>query len=188
MGLQIAQREKEAIVILDLKGELVLDDDYLSLLQRLLFLLDSRRHKVVLNLKGVSGMDATGPATLAFCAKLFQDIDGRLVVLNPGQPHAQVADILELNTVLETYQEETEAVNSFFPERVVPRYGILEFVKEQEQLRDRNCEAQKLGGGGEGQGEVCGPANAWSLRRPAFLLKDHRRLLLTRWLACFLDR
>jgi anti-anti-sigma factor len=103
MGLQISQREKEAIVILDPKGELVLGDEDLSLLQRLLFLLDSRRHKVILNLKEVSSIDASGLATLAFCATRFHDLGCRLVLLGPGQPNAHVADI-ELNAVLGNYQ------------------------------------------------------------------------------------
>jgi hypothetical protein len=51
------------------------------------------------------------------------------VLLNSSRPHAQVADILKLNAGLETYQEEADAVNSFFPDRIVPRYDILEFVK-----------------------------------------------------------
>jgi hypothetical protein len=76
------------------------------------------------------------------------------VLLGPGQPNAQVADV-ELNTVLENHQEETDAVTSFFPDRVVPRYDILEFVKDQEQLRDRNSEARKPGGEDESQHEVC---------------------------------
>src|ERR1700674_2942427 len=121
MGLQISQREKKAIVILDLKGELVLGDEDLSLLQRLLFLLDSGRHNVILNLKEVSSIDASGLATLAFCATRFHDVGGRLVLLGPDQPNAQVADV-EPNTVLENHQEETDAVTSFFPDCVVPRY------------------------------------------------------------------
>ena len=119
-------------------------DDHLSLLQRLLFLLDSQRNKVIVNLKEVPSIDASVLATLAFCARLFHDIDGRLVLLNPGLPYTQVAD-MELNTVLESYPEETDAVNSFFPDRVVPCYDILEFVREQQQVRDRNSEALKTG-------------------------------------------
>ena len=52
MSLQIAQREREAIAVLDLHGELVLGDDHLAILRHLLVLLDSRRHKVILNLTG----------------------------------------------------------------------------------------------------------------------------------------
>jgi anti-sigma B factor antagonist len=131
MNLQIEQREREKIVILDLKGWLVLGEQDLSLLQRLLFLLDSRHRQIILNLKDVSSIDESGLDTVAFCAARFHDVGGRLVLLHLRQSRPQVADLSRLSTVSETYQEETEAVNSFFPDRVVPRYDILEFVKEQ---------------------------------------------------------
>jgi len=115
MSLQIAQREREAIAILDLHGELDLGDDHLVILRHLLVLLDSRRHKVILNLKGVSTVDAAGLATLTFCARLFHDIGGRVVFLNPRHQDRSIADILEPDTVLETYQEEIDAVKSFSP-------------------------------------------------------------------------
>ncbi len=137
MNLQIEQREREKIVILDLKGRLALGDEDLALLQRLLSLLDSRHHQVILNLEEVSSIDESGLDTVAFCATRFHEVGGRLVLLNLGQSHAQVADISKLNTVWETYREETDAVNSFFPDRVVPRYDILEFVNEQKQSRNR---------------------------------------------------
>jgi anti-sigma B factor antagonist len=127
MKLQIEQREREKIVILDLKGRLVVGDEDFSLLQRLLHLLESRRRKIVLNLKDVSNIDETGLDTIAFCAMRFQDAGGRLVLLNLPQVHADI----------DGYQQEADAVNSFFPDRVVPRYDILEFVKEQQQLRDQ---------------------------------------------------
>ena len=138
MNLQIEQRERERVVILDLKGCLVLGEEDLSVLQRLLLLLDSRHRQVILNLTEVSHIDQSGLDTVAFCAARFHDVGGRLVLLDLRQSRAQVADLSRLNTVSETYQEETEAVNSFFPDRVVPRYDILEFVKEQKQPKSRN--------------------------------------------------
>jgi anti-sigma B factor antagonist len=138
MNLQIEQREREKIVILDLKGWLVLGEEDLSLLQRLLFLLDSRHRQIILNLEEVSSIDESGLDTVAFCATRFHDVGGRLVLVDLRQSRAQVADLSRLSTVPETYQEETEAVNSFFPDRVVPRYDILEFVTEQKQSRSQN--------------------------------------------------
>jgi anti-sigma B factor antagonist len=125
MKLQIEQREREKIVILDLQGRLTVGDEDFSLLQRMLLLLDSRRRQVILNLKDVTSIDETGLDTIAFCALRFEDAGGRMVLLNVSSPH----------TGIETYQQETDAINSFFPDRVVPRYDILEFVKGQ-QLRD----------------------------------------------------
>jgi anti-sigma B factor antagonist len=121
MKLKIEQRERERVVILDLKGSLVVGEEDLSLLQRLLFLLDSRQRQVILNLKEVSDIDESGLDTVAFCATRFCDIGGRLVLVDLGQPHAKVADISKLSNVSETYQEEIEAVNSFFSDPVVPR-------------------------------------------------------------------
>ena len=140
MNLQIEQREREKIVILDLKGRLIGGDEDLALLQRLLFLLDSRRRKVILDFKGVSTIDESGLDTLAFCAMRFQDVGGRLVVLNFDQSRVQADNGLTLNSVVEPYQTEIDAVNSFFPERVIPQYDILEFVKGQQQLRDPGTE------------------------------------------------
>jgi anti-sigma B factor antagonist len=136
MKLQIQQREREKVVILDLKGCLVLGEEDLSLLQRLLFLLDSRRRQVILNLKEVSSIDESGLDTVAFCATRFRDVGGRLVLLDLDVSRYQIADLLKLSTVSETYQEETEAVNSFFSGRVVAGYDILEFVNEQKQSRN----------------------------------------------------
>jgi anti-sigma B factor antagonist len=133
VNLQIEQRERENIVILDLKGRLMLGDEDLSLLQRLLLLLDSRRLAVIVNLQEVSSIDASGLATLAFCATRFHDAGGRVVFLNPNRPTRPIADVLEPDTALETYQEELDAVNSFFPDRVVPRYDILEFLQKRKE-------------------------------------------------------
>ena len=134
MSLQIAHRAREAIAVLDLRGELVLGDDHLAILRHLLLLLYSRRHKVILNLKGVSAVDAAGLATLTFCARLFHDIGGRVVFLNPRRPDRSIAEMLERDTVLETYQEEIDAVESFFPDRVVRPYDILKFVQKRKDV------------------------------------------------------
>ena len=142
MNLQIEQREREKIVILDLKGSLILGEEDLSLLQRLLFLLDSRHRQVILNLKEVSNIDESGLDTVAFCATRFHDVGGRLVLLNLGQSLAQIADPSKLNIVSDTYQEETEALKSFFLNRDVPRYDILEFVNEQKTRNRQRSRAE----------------------------------------------
>jgi anti-sigma B factor antagonist len=129
--LQIEQRQRENVVILDLKGQLTQGDE--DLFKRLLLLLDSRRREVIVNLQEVSSIDASGLATLAFCATRFQDVGGRVAFLNPRGPDRPDTNILEPNSALETYQEELDAVNSFFPDRVVPRYDILEFVQKRKQ-------------------------------------------------------
>ena len=134
MDLQIEQREQAGIVILDLEGRLVFGNEDLLLLQRLLFLLDHKSRQVIVNLKKVSEIDTTGLDTLIFCAKRFHESGGKLVVLRLDNSHVTPADTSEPNPVLETYQDEADAVNGFSPKRAFLRYDILEFVKDQ-QLR-----------------------------------------------------
>jgi anti-sigma B factor antagonist len=131
--LQIEKRERENVVILDLKGRLTQGDEDLSLLKRLLLLLDSRRREIIVNLEGVSSIDASGLATLAYCATRFHAVEGRVVFLNPRRSDRPDTDILGPDTTLEIYQEELDAVNSFFPGRVAPRYDILEFVQKRKE-------------------------------------------------------
>ncbi len=133
MKLEIEQREKQGIFILDLKGRLVLGDEDVALRQRLMALLEAGRHNVILNLKEVTDIDTTALGTLIFCAHRFREAAGKLVLLHLGDSQARLPDTLRLNAVFETYQEEVDAVNSFFPERSISHYDILDFVEEQER-------------------------------------------------------
>ena len=138
MDLRIEQRECDGIVILDLEGRLVVGGEDISLLQRLLFLLERTRHRVIVNLKKISDVDRSGLDTLVFSAMRFQECGGRLVLLRLGQSAPNSPDLVNVNTVPETYQEEAEAVASFLHEPAAPRYDILEFVEKQHRLLDRN--------------------------------------------------
>lgn len=135
MKLEIQPREKEGIFILDLKGRLVLGDEDLALRQRLLGLVNAGRRNVILNLKEVTDIDTSGIGTLLFCALRFREAGGRLALLHLGENDARLPDMLKLSAVFESYQDEVDAVNSFFPERVVSHYDILDFVEEQERRR-----------------------------------------------------
>jgi len=135
VDLRIEQREREGIVILDLKGRLVLGPEDVTLRQRLQALRDAGQANVALNLKGVSDMDTTALGTLVFCSMKFRDAGGRLVLFNLSPSHSQLSNLVKLNTAFEMYPSEVDALNSFFPERVVPHYDILEFVEELEQQR-----------------------------------------------------
>ncbi len=133
MKLEIEQRQKEGIFILDLKGRLVLGPEDMTVRQRLQSLLDAGNDNVIVNLKEVADIDSTGLGTLVYCALRFRESGGKLVLLNLSGSQARLPDMLKLNAVFETYQNEVTAVNSFFPERTPNRYDILDFVEEQER-------------------------------------------------------
>jgi anti-sigma B factor antagonist len=41
--------------------------------------------------------------------------------------------LTKLDTVFEVFKDEQDAVDSFFPDRAIRRYDVLEFVHEQEK-------------------------------------------------------
>jgi anti-sigma B factor antagonist len=133
--LQIEQRENEGIIILDLRGRLVLGQEDLALRQRLQALREAGSKNVALNLKDVSELDSTALGTLVFCATKFREAGGQLVLFNLSPAHSRLSDVVKLNTAFEIYPDQVAAVNSFFPDRAVQHYDILEFVEELEQKR-----------------------------------------------------
>jgi anti-anti-sigma factor len=128
--LQVNQRESEGIVVLDLKGRLILGPEDVALRQRLQALREAGSTNVALNLKDVSDIDSTALGTIIFCATKFQEAGGRLALFNLSPSHSALSNAVELNTAFEIYPDEVSALNSFFPERAIQHYDILEFVEE----------------------------------------------------------
>ena len=149
MHLKIHQREKEGITILDLDGRIVLGPEDSSLREQILSHLSQSVHDIILNMKKVSEIDTAGIGTLVFGTQKFRAAGGKLVLADLGPHHTTTADLLQLDTTLEMYPEEQDAVNSFFPERAVPHYDILEVVEElkthqpsEETVETRNNETK----------------------------------------------
>lgn len=130
MHLDVTQHEKEGITVLDLKGKLILGPEDESLRERVLSLLGAGRLQLVLNLHQLSHIDTAGIGTLVFCAEKVREAGGKLAVASLGAAHNDIANLLKIDTQLEMFQDEQDAVNSFFPERVVPHFDVLEFVEE----------------------------------------------------------
>jgi anti-anti-sigma factor len=143
LDLQIDQRESDGIVILDLKGRLVLGPEDMALRQRLQALRDAGRMNVALNLKNVTDMDTSALGTLINSSLKFREAGGRLVLLNLSPSHTELSNAVRLNTAFDIYPDEVAAVNSFYPDRVVPPYDILEFVEELERRQSPDSEAGK---------------------------------------------
>jgi anti-sigma B factor antagonist len=135
MHLEIQQREKEGITVLDLHGRLVLGPEDVLLRDRILALLDQSVPNAILNLKEVSHIDTAALGTLVFGTEKFRTVGGKLVLTGLNPHHVSAADVLKLDTELEMYPDEQDAVNSFFPERAVPRYDLLQLVQELKARR-----------------------------------------------------
>jgi anti-sigma B factor antagonist len=142
-GLDIKQRERDGIAIIDLDGRLVQGEEDMAVRQHLDALASAGQKNVILNLNKVSEIDTTGQGSLEYCADKFRKLGGKCVLLHLDPADTKVPDMFELSTDFETYEDEVDAVNSFFPDRKVPRYDILDFVAKLKTEASEESQAAK---------------------------------------------
>ena len=132
MSLDIEQREIEGIIILDLKGPLTFGHGDGELRDRVAALRLSGKINIVLNLKEVSDIDSTGLGTLVFGLVKLRKAGGRLALVNVNQSHLELFLLTKLALTFEFFGDEQDAVNSFFPDRALKPFDILDFVQHEE--------------------------------------------------------
>ena len=131
MALQINQREKEEIVILDMDGRLVVGEECSQIRERIQALAAAARNRVILNLQDVDYIDSTGLGALVICFTTLKKAGGALKLLNLTKRNIELLVLTKLTTVFEIFNDEQDAVNSFFPNREIKRFDILNFVERQ---------------------------------------------------------
>jgi anti-sigma B factor antagonist len=129
--LEIHQREKEGIVILDLHGKLVMGGGDIALGDFVRSLFTDHSCQLVLNLASVHEIDTSGMEALLILATEYRNGGGKMVLYNISHSHGRVYELARLETVIEIYRDELDAVNSFFPDRHVTRYDILDYIENQ---------------------------------------------------------
>ena len=131
MDIRIEQRDKEGIRILDLKGPVVIGCSESLLRSTVLTLAEEGTIRIILNLTSVSEIDNDGLGALLLCHASLRRAGGALKLLKPSLVHMELFVMMKLEGVFETFLYEQDAVNSFFPDRTVPRFDILEFIEQQ---------------------------------------------------------
>lgn len=131
MSLETAQREKEGVVILDCHGRLTVGDSATALRDHLRQLAADGHTRVILNLAGVDYIDSTGLGSLVICFTSLRKAGGGLRLLNVSRRNIELLILTKLATVFELFDDEQSAVNSFFPNRNIKHFDILNFVQEQ---------------------------------------------------------
>jgi anti-sigma B factor antagonist len=129
--LKIHQRENEGIVILDLHGKLVMGSGDIALRDFVQTLLEGGNRKLTLKLAEVHEIDTSGTGVLLFLSEAYRKAGGKMVLFNIAHAHGHVYEMARLEAVVEIYRDELDAINSFFPDRKVTRYDILEYIESQ---------------------------------------------------------
>lgn len=133
MSLEIQQREREGIVILDLKGRLTVGSEVSTFRDRLQKLISSGRTSIILNLQDVDYIDSTGLGALVMAYTSLQRAGGKIKLLNLSRRGIELLVMTKLTTIFEVFDDEQNAINSFFPDREIKHFDILSFVQQQKE-------------------------------------------------------
>jgi anti-sigma B factor antagonist len=129
-NLEITSREKEGVKILDLSGKLAVGGAS-DLRERVTAETTAGHLQQLLNLKDVEYIDSTGLGTMVICHMALQKAGGSLKLANLNRRNLELVLLTKLSTVFQIYNEEQEAINSFFPDREIKHFDILSFVQQQ---------------------------------------------------------
>jgi anti-sigma B factor antagonist len=100
--------------------------DKLSALHR------SGQINIILNLKYVTGIDSAGLGTLVFGLARLRKAGGKLALLNVNRTHLKLFLLTRLAIAFDFFDDEQEAVNSFFPGRALKHFDVLDFVEHED--------------------------------------------------------
>src|SRR5882757_2051134 len=133
MSLEMNRREDDGVTVLDLRGRLVQGPEVTALRERFNELEKAQVKNVILNFKQIDFIDSTGLGMLVAVHAQMEKAGGTVRLLGLSKRGAELMVLTKLSTVFQIFDEEQAAINSFFPDREVKRFDILEFVQSQEE-------------------------------------------------------
>ncbi|HXS98251.1 MAG TPA: STAS domain-containing protein [Candidatus Limnocylindrales bacterium] len=133
MALDIQRREREGIMILDLKGRVTVGPEASALREAITQLNDSGARQIILNLQAVDYIDSTGLGALVICATSLRKNNGNVKLENLNRRNIELLVMTKLATVFEIFNDEQDAVNSYYPDREIKSFDILNFVKQMKK-------------------------------------------------------
>ena len=133
MALEIHRKEREGVTILDMKGRITVGPEATSLREAVAAALADGLRNLVLNLAQVDFIDSTGLGAVVMCSTTMRKAGGTVKLLNLNRRNIELLVMTKLATVFEIFNDETDAVNSFFPDRKLNQFDILSFVQHMKK-------------------------------------------------------
>ncbi|MGA2713168.1 MAG: STAS domain-containing protein [Bryobacteraceae bacterium] len=133
MSLEIDHREREGIILMDLKGRITMGDEVSLFRAAFEKVASGHEPKLILNMLGIDYVDSTGLGAMVMCSTRLRNSQGVAKLVNVNRRNIELMLMTKIDTIFEVFDDETDAVNSFFPGREIKRFDILSFVQH---LRD----------------------------------------------------
>lgn len=111
--LKIVERLVDDVVILDLTGEMTLDDGDLVFRRKVQELLDGGYRRILLNLAGLTKIDSAGVGMLTAKLKLTHEQHGAMKLVNLTPTMSRLLRMMKILTFFEVFDSEDAAVRSF---------------------------------------------------------------------------
>lgn len=111
--MQIDERTIGEVVILDLKGNIVLNEGDVVLRDKVNSLIQQGKIKIVLNLAGVPYMDSAGLGEVVRSFATVRRHNGALKMVHLTKRITDLLTITKLLMVFDTFESESEALASF---------------------------------------------------------------------------
>ena len=129
MRLEISQREREGITLLDLKGRITAGDEVSQFRSTVERVAEKTQANIILNLQLIDFIDSTGLGGMVMCATRLSKSGGAVKLTHLNRRNMELIVLTKLDTIFEVFNDETDAVNSFFPDREIKKFDILAFVR-----------------------------------------------------------
>ena len=133
MALEIHRKEREGVTLLDMKGRITVGPEATALREAVAAAAADSIRNLVLNLAGVDFIDSTGLGAVVMCSTTMRKAGGTVKLLNLNRRNIELLVMTKLATVFEIFNDETDAVNSFFPDRKLNQFDILSFVQQMKK-------------------------------------------------------
>ena len=111
--MQITERSVGDVIILDLNGRLVVEEGVTPFVERMNALVRHGRKRILLNFEQVSYLDSSGVGAVVWKYVTARKQDSHVKLLNLTRKSHNVLMITKLLTVLEVFESEQQAIDSF---------------------------------------------------------------------------
>ncbi|HSW40181.1 MAG TPA: STAS domain-containing protein [Acidobacteriota bacterium] len=106
-------RKTKGVVIIDVEGKIILGDGDTEIKKAVENLVRQGNKKIILNMSKIPYLDSAGLGELIQCFTVLRKNDGDFKLLSPNQRIIDLLHITKLLNVFDSYDDESDAVNSF---------------------------------------------------------------------------
>lgn len=133
MSLEISHREREGIALIDLKGRITIGDEASAFRAAVEKIAAQSDPRLLLNMLEVDYIDSTGLGAMVMCSMRLKNAKGVAKLVNVNRRNIELIVMTKIDSMFEVFDDETDAINSFFPGRAIKRFDILTFLQQSRE-------------------------------------------------------